>query len=102
MDNEKKIIGYHPGELCEERTQWIFRGEWTPEMMQPLFDVIIPHIENNRKNYGFDVTNYFEFDWSDITDDLRVYYASRRTWGFLLQGFTIQELAGKLQEKLSR
>lgn len=84
-----RITGYMPG--GEDRIQWIFEADdgeqWTEEMMQPLRSVVEQEVIARRKQFNnqMDMVNFWRFSYCQL-NDLRVYYATRRSWRFLIQG----------------
>lgn len=91
------VKGYLPG--GEDRTQWIFEGEWTEEEMQPCLDFVQQYIREHRASYDWDITNFFQFSYLDSWGE-RHYFASRANWRYDHMGATVQEMLGKLRNDL--
>lgn len=96
------IQGYLPG--GENRTQWIFEGEWTEEEMQPCIALLTEYIEEYRKRLGFDFVAWFRFSYDPFNNSNseidRLWFVTRRGWLYSHMGTSIEEMLGKLRADL--
>lgn len=94
--------GHLPG--GEDRTQWIFEGEWAEEEMAPCIALLTQYIEEYRAKLGFDMVAFFRFShapfYSEGSNIERLYFVTRRGWLYSHMGTTIEEMLGKLHANL--
>lgn len=95
--------GFVPG--GENRVQWIFEGEWTDEEMQPCIDLLTDHITAYRERLGFDMIAWFRFSFVPFNNDAseidRLWFVTRRGWGYSHMGTTLEEMLEKLKKDLA-
>jgi hypothetical protein len=85
----------------------IFEGEdWTTEEQQQLIEFVTKYVEAFRKQHDWDVVNYFGFSKARFgmngSEIEYLYFCQRRNWGYNLMGFSVPDLAQKLQENLAK
>lgn len=99
---EQHITGFVPG--GEDRTQWIFEGDrgevWTPEMMQPIIDLVTEYVKWYRERYPFDMVSWFRFSFAVHHNGLCQYFMMRRHWRYIELALSYDGIVEKLKEVL--